>query len=380
MRFSVPFLLALGVFVATVYGANITSFGPQTFGDWDITGAIASFAFRFERTFGIQNHASFWFGAIALAAPAIIVFHAARMVTGGSVTRLLAENATTVQGVTAGRPLIIDALLVRDERERTTLAQERMGVDTTLVRQTGRAGDQQNGGDAALAPAQTGQTGPDAYQQTGAPTQPTQPAPANTQTLPLGTGAPAQPQWGQPADGFVGQQSGSPAGQQSANPQAMPMSQGADASGFQRTTQPLPPAGQPFGTGASSAPQGNSGQMSPGQPNPAVGASDGLVQQPANTAASDLGSGPLYGNGPGQAANTADAARGSRFEQLLARRPNLGALGRQASAIRARVAGQAKTPSGPATGGAGAAASDQSGSSSVPSVGPASSGTTSGQG
>ncbi len=98
MRFTVPFLLALCVFTATVLGANLTSFTPSDDLLFDIVSGADSIAFRLENGFGLHENAALPVGGLLLALPATFAFHIFRMIFGGSSQALRAEGQESERG------------------------------------------------------------------------------------------------------------------------------------------------------------------------------------------------------------------------------------------------------------------------------------------
>jgi len=92
MRFSVPFLLAIAVFTATVLGANQTSFNPNEDMLFDIVSASDAIAFRLERALGIAENPALIIGALLLAIPALLTFHLFRVGFGGAVQSIVQED------------------------------------------------------------------------------------------------------------------------------------------------------------------------------------------------------------------------------------------------------------------------------------------------
>ena len=85
MRFTVPFLLAIAVYIATVLGANQTSFTPNEDMLYDVVSASDAIAFRLERALGMGEQLALMVGALLLTIPALLTFHLFRIGFGGSV-------------------------------------------------------------------------------------------------------------------------------------------------------------------------------------------------------------------------------------------------------------------------------------------------------
>ena len=92
MRFTIPFLLALVVAVATIVGANQTSLSPETGSLTDLRSAADAIAFRLERAFDVPPRTALAIGAVALALPALLTFHLFRIGFGGSVPSILQDE------------------------------------------------------------------------------------------------------------------------------------------------------------------------------------------------------------------------------------------------------------------------------------------------
>lgn len=92
MRFTVPFLLAIAVYVATVLGANQTSFTPNEDMLYDVVSASDAIAYRLERALGLTEKPALLLGALLLTLPALLTFHLFRIGFGGSVQSLLQEE------------------------------------------------------------------------------------------------------------------------------------------------------------------------------------------------------------------------------------------------------------------------------------------------
>ena len=92
MRFTVPFLLAIAVYVATVLGANQTSFNPNEDMLYDVVSASDAIGFRLERALGISEQLALLLGALLLTLPALLTFHLFRVGFGGSVQSLIQED------------------------------------------------------------------------------------------------------------------------------------------------------------------------------------------------------------------------------------------------------------------------------------------------
>ncbi len=97
MRFTVPFLLAIAVFTATVLGANQTSFTPNEDMLYDIVSASDAIAFRLERAIGVAEQPALFLGALLLTIPALLTFHLFRIGFGGSVQSLIQEERLSRQ-------------------------------------------------------------------------------------------------------------------------------------------------------------------------------------------------------------------------------------------------------------------------------------------
>ncbi|MGI9387571.1 MAG: hypothetical protein ACR2OX_09080, partial [Methyloligellaceae bacterium] len=92
MRFTVPFLLAIAVFTATVLGANQTSFTPNEDMLYDIVSASDAIAFRLERVLGIGEKPALIIGALLLTVPALLTFHLFRVGFGGAVQSIVEDR------------------------------------------------------------------------------------------------------------------------------------------------------------------------------------------------------------------------------------------------------------------------------------------------
>jgi len=92
MRFTVPFLLAIVVYIATVLGANQTSFNPNEDMLYDIVSASDAIAFRLERALGLPENPALMLGALLLSIPALLTFHLFRVGFGGSVQSLIQDE------------------------------------------------------------------------------------------------------------------------------------------------------------------------------------------------------------------------------------------------------------------------------------------------
>lgn len=115
MRFTLPFLLGLAAFTATVFGANATSFTGSDEMSFDILSAASALAFRLENIVRLHQDVALAVGALLLCTPALFAFHIARLLFGGSAQRLRAEGRS---GNVEDRQSRIQLLLDEDERMR----------------------------------------------------------------------------------------------------------------------------------------------------------------------------------------------------------------------------------------------------------------------
>ena len=141
MRFTVPFLLAIAVYVATVLGANQTSFNPNEDMLYDVVSASDAIAFRLERALGVGENVALMLGALLLTIPALLTFHLFRVGFGGSVQSL-------IQDAKMSRQLAL-------EKERATAARYATAASVASrpeqveVLTRARAGDQARNGSGA---------------------------------------------------------------------------------------------------------------------------------------------------------------------------------------------------------------------------------------
>ncbi|MEO0619618.1 MAG: hypothetical protein AAFZ01_10110 [Pseudomonadota bacterium] len=91
MRFTVPFLLAAIVFVATIVGANQTSLTASGGTVFDMLSAAQSLAFRLERAIGVPANAALIVGAGLLSLPALATFHLFRVGFGGAIESIVQD-------------------------------------------------------------------------------------------------------------------------------------------------------------------------------------------------------------------------------------------------------------------------------------------------
>ncbi|MEL7542162.1 MAG: hypothetical protein AAGJ70_00140 [Pseudomonadota bacterium] len=133
MRFTVPFLLACIVFVATIVGANQTSLTLSGDSVFDMLSAAQSLAFRLERALGVPTNAALIVGAGLLSLPALATFHLFRVGFGGAIESIVQDHAMTRK--------------IAKERERATAAKYATAPDLNREANDTSSGTTSLGGD-----------------------------------------------------------------------------------------------------------------------------------------------------------------------------------------------------------------------------------------